>query len=70
MSDVALFIIGVAVFTVTLMAVLWTGYLVVADRFEADLASTKQSRPQSVRDTIEAPSFERVESVGASRDVA
>ena len=70
MSDVALFIIGVSVFTVTLMAVLWTGYLVAADRFDADLASTKQTPPWSVRDTIEAPSSERIQRVGASRDVA
>lgn len=40
MSDLALFIIGTAVFTVTLMAVLWTGYLVFASRFEDDRIAT------------------------------
>ena len=41
MSELALFIIGVGVFTVTLMAVLWTGYIVFDNRFEADLADTR-----------------------------
>ena len=38
MNDLGLFIIGVAVFSVTLMAVLWTGYLTFAKAAEVDQA--------------------------------
>ncbi|MGI9242792.1 MAG: hypothetical protein ACR2RV_18490 [Verrucomicrobiales bacterium] len=41
MSEIFLFIVGVGVFTVTLMAVLWTGYLVFSNNFDADRTAVR-----------------------------
>ena len=53
MTDLALFIVGVSVFTVTLMAVLWTGYLVLAKAEELDSARSPRgdatAQPRSER---------------------
>ena len=53
MSDLALFIVGVSVFTVTVMAVLWTGYLIFANAAEADQAG---SASESAENPIDMPS--------------
>ena len=57
MSDVALFIVGTGVFTLTVMAVLWTGYLVFANRFDADRTATTKAE---AHDYIDLPHAERI----------
>jgi hypothetical protein len=60
MSELALFIVGVGVFTVTLMAVLWTGYLVFASGFDTDRAKATSEGDQGFVDLphVELPSLE------------
>lgn len=57
MSELALFIVGTGVFTMTLMAVLWTGYLVFANRFDADRIETTKAE---AHDHIDLPHAERI----------
>ena len=62
MSELALFIVGVGVFTVTLLAILWTGYLVFNTQFEADRPATRHGADDRVDAAVDAEQSARTSS--------